>query len=50
MNNYDKVKTFLEESNNLATIRNIAIELLENSGDYGVSYRNWKKQIDNFLK
>ena len=49
MGTYQKVKTFLEESNNLAIIRNISIELLDNQGDYESSYQHWKNDIDKFL-
>jgi len=44
MKNYDRLKRFLDESEQIEIVRNIAIELLEN-GEWQTSLNIWNTQI-----
>ena len=45
---YEKVKTYLEWSNNFQKVRDIAIELLDGNS-YEQVYENYKDEIDDFF-
>lgn len=46
--NYEKLKLFLDWSDDIVLIRKIAIELMDN-GEWEPSFYNYKKEIESFF-